>query len=69
MPHKFHYAIELEARGIRRAGRFPIGFSDFSDIHQLPGLAYFDKTEYIVKGSGRGGQQQRARIGGANDAC
>jgi len=27
--------------------KFPLGFSDFSDIRQLPGLAYFDKTEYI----------------------
>ena len=27
--------------------RFPLGFSDFSDIRRLPGLAYFDKTEYI----------------------
>jgi hypothetical protein len=27
--------------------RFPLGFSDFGNIRQLPGLAYFDKTEYI----------------------
>jgi hypothetical protein len=27
--------------------RFPLGVSDFSDIRRLPGLAYFDKTEYI----------------------
>jgi hypothetical protein len=27
--------------------KFPLGFSDFSKIRQLPGLAYFDKTEYI----------------------
>jgi hypothetical protein len=27
--------------------RFPLGQSDFREIRQLPGLAYFDKTEYI----------------------
>jgi hypothetical protein len=27
--------------------KFPLGLSDFSKIRQLPGLAYFDKTEYI----------------------
>jgi hypothetical protein len=27
--------------------KFPLGLSDFSDIRQLPGLAYFDKSEYI----------------------
>ena len=27
--------------------RFSLGFSDFSNIRRLPGLAYFDKTEYI----------------------
>jgi len=27
--------------------RFPLGFSDFGKIRQLPGSAYFDKTEYI----------------------
>jgi hypothetical protein len=46
MPHKFHYTIELDARGIRRAGKFPLAISDFSEIRQ-PGLAYFDRTKYI----------------------
>jgi hypothetical protein len=27
--------------------KFPLGFSDFGDVRRLPGLAYFDKTEYI----------------------
>jgi hypothetical protein len=27
--------------------KFPLGLSDFSNIRQRPGLAYFDKTEYI----------------------
>ena len=27
--------------------KFPLGLSDFSNIRQLPGFAYFDKTEYI----------------------
>ena len=27
--------------------KFPLGKSDFGKIRQLPGLAYFDKTEYI----------------------
>jgi len=29
--------------------KFPLGIPDFSQIRQLPGLAYFDKTEYIAK--------------------
>ena len=31
----------------RPSDRFEQFSSDFSDIRQLPGLAYFDKTEYI----------------------
>jgi Predicted AAA-ATPase len=27
--------------------KFPLGYSDFCEVRQLPGLAYFDKTEYI----------------------
>ena len=27
--------------------RFPLGYSDFGTIRQLPGFAYFDKTEFI----------------------
>jgi hypothetical protein len=28
---------------------FPEGMSDFKEIRRCPGLAYFDKTEYIPK--------------------
>ena len=27
--------------------KFPLGKSDFSEIRERPGMAYFDKTEYI----------------------
>jgi hypothetical protein len=27
--------------------KLPLGKSDFGDIRRLPGVAYFDKTEYI----------------------
>jgi hypothetical protein len=44
--------------------RFPLGKSNFRDIRGLPGLAYFDKTEYIPKLENRTDVQLFCRPGG-----